>query len=167
MKDLLEIGKVTKPIGVKGRMKVVSYIESPHVLDSLQNVYIKCKDQNPELYKVKNIAFRKKSFSLDLEGIENSDTARSFVGCQIFISPEKLEKLQEAEYYWRDIIGLEVVTKGGLKLGKIGQIFATGSNDVYVCTGGEREILLPAIEEVIIKIDLEKGIMVVELLEGL
>ena len=58
-------------------------------------------------------------------------------------------------------------TEDGRKLGEIENIFNTGSNDVYVCTGGEREILLPAIEDVVKKIDIEKGFMVVELLEGL
>ena len=167
MQNLLEIGKITKPIGLKGRMKVVSYIESPHVLESLQDVYVKQGDRNPDLYKIRKIAFRKRIFSLELEGVEDSDAARSLVGCQVFIPSDKLETLSEDEYYWRDIIGLEVFTEDGRKLGQIERIFDTGSNDVYVCTGGEREILLPAIEDVIKKIDLEKGFMVIELLEGL
>ncbi len=167
MKDLLEIGKITRPIGLKGRMKVVSYLESPHVLESLQDVYVKHGDRSPDLYKIRKIAFKKKIFSLEIEGVEDIDTARALTGCQVFIPFDKLEKLSEGEYYWRDIAGLEVFTEDGRKLGEIENIFNTGSNDVYVCTGGEREILLPAIEDVIKKIDLEKGFMVVELLEGL
>jgi len=193
LKDLLEIGKITKPIGLKGRIKVVSYLESPHVLESLQDVYVKHGDRSPDLYKIRKIAFKKKTFSLEIEGVEDIDTARALIGCQVFIPffsleiegvedidtaraligcqvfiPfDKLEKLSEGEYYWRDITGLEVFTEDGRKLGEIENIFNTGSNDVYVCTGGEREILLPAIEDVIKKIDLEKGFMVVELLEGL
>ncbi len=167
MKDLLEIGKITRPIGLKGRIKVVSYLESPYVLESLQDVYVKHGNRIPDLYKIRKIAFKKKSFSLEIEGVEDSDTARALIGCQVFIPFDKLEKLSEGEYYWRDIVGLEVFTEDGRKLGEIESIFDTGSNDVYVCTGGEREILLPAIEDVVKKIDLEKGFMVVELLEGL
>lgn len=67
----------------------------------------------------------------------------------------------------RDLMGLHVVTEEGRFLGRIESIFPTGSNDVYVCAGGEREILLPAISDVILKIDLEKKEMVVRLLPGL
>lgn len=165
--DLLEIGKIVKPVGLKGRMKVVSYIESPHVLESLQDVFVQRRDRGPDFYQIKDIKVAKKSFFLELDGIENSDTAELLVGCHVLISSDKLEALPEGEYYWRDIIGLEVHTEDGKMLGKIEHIIATGSNDVYVCTGGEREILIPAIEDVIKKIDLSEGIMIVELLEGL
>jgi 16S rRNA processing protein RimM len=85
----------------------------------------------------------------------------------VLIPSDRLRKLPEGEYYWRDIIGLEVFTGDNQKLGKIEKIFQAGSNHIYVCTGGEREILLPAIEDVIKQINLEKRIMIVELLEGL
>jgi len=165
--DLLEIGKIVKPVGFKGRMKVVSYMESPHVLESLQSVLVQRRDRDPDVYRIRGIKVAKKSFFLELDGIENSDSAESLVGCHVLISSDKLETLPEGEYYWRDIIGLEVLTEDGKMLGKIERIIATGSNDVYVCTGGEREILIPAFEDIIKEIDLSKGIMIVELLEGL
>jgi 16S rRNA processing protein RimM len=165
--DLLEIGKIVKPVGFKGRMKVASYIESPHVLESLQGVFVQRGDRSPNFYQIKDITVAKKSFSLQLDGIENSDMVEPFVGCHVLISSDKLDPLPEGEYYWRDIIGLEVLTEDGEMLGKIASIIPTGSNDVYVCTGGEREILIPAIEDVIKEIDLSKGIIIVELLEGL
>jgi 16S rRNA processing protein RimM len=77
-----------------------------------------------------------------------------------------LEDLTEGEYYWRDIIGLDVYTQDGKRLGRIESVFPTGSNDVYVCKG-EREMLIPAIADVIQGIDLDKNIMTVKLLEGL
>jgi len=166
-KDLLKIGKITKPIGLRGRLKVVSYIESPQILDSMQDIYIKCSGRNPVNYGVRYVSYTRKSISLELEGVHDADTARSLHGCEVFVPADRLEKLPEGEYYWRDIIGLTVFTNDGRELGKIDQIFEAGSNDVYVCTGGEREILIPAIEDVIIKIDIDRGIMIVDLLEGL
>jgi 16S rRNA processing protein RimM len=85
----------------------------------------------------------------------------------MLISLNKLEILPEDEYYWRDITGLKVITENGHVLGSITSVFPTGSNDVYVCSGGEREILLPGIAEVIRTIDIERGVMVVRLLDGL
>jgi len=78
-----------------------------------------------------------------------------------------MKKLPEGEYYWREIIGLKVVTEDDQVLGRIESVFPTGSNDVYVCRGGEREILLPAIGEVVRKVDTAGRIMVVRLPEGL
>jgi len=82
------------------------------------------------------------------------------------IPGDMLEDLPEGEYFWRDIIGLDVYDEEGKHLGVIESIFPTGSNDVYVCKG-EREILLPAIAEVICHVDIDKRIMTVRLLEGL
>jgi 16S rRNA processing protein RimM len=78
-----------------------------------------------------------------------------------------LKELPPGEYYWRDIIGLDVYTEEGKLLGRIESVFPTGSNDVYVCKGGQREILLPAIVDVIRQIDINRRVMTVRLLEGL
>lgn len=165
--DLLEIGKIVKTHGLAGRMKVVSYLESDEILESLEDVFVRHGEQKANLKKVKDVKISKKHFLLELEGVEDIDTANALVGCRVLVPSDKLEKLPEGEYYWRDILGLDVVTEDGEILGRIEKIFPTGSNDVYVCTGGEREILLPAIADVIRKIDIEDGRMVVRLLEGL
>ena len=148
-------------------MKVISYLESDTILKSVEEVYVGSGKRETDLKKVKNIKINKKHFLLELEGVEDVDAASALVGCQVLIPSDKLERLSEGEYYWRDIIGLEVVTEDGEILGRIENVFSTGSNDVYVCTGGEREILLPAIADVIRKIDIKNGRMVVRLLEGL
>lgn len=165
--DLLEIGKIVKTHGLAGRMKVFSYLESDEILKSLEEVFVGHGEQKANLKKVKDIKISKKHFLIELEGVEDIDTANALVGCRVLVPSDKLEELPEGEYYWRDILGLDVVTEDGEILGRIEKIFPTGSNDVYVCTGGEREILLPAIADVIRKIDIEDGRMVVRLLEGL
>ena len=78
-----------------------------------------------------------------------------------------LGDLQEGEYYWQDIIGLDVYGEDDCHLGWVETIFPTGSNDVYVCRGGGKEILIPAIADVIIRINLEERKMIIRLLEGL
>ena len=95
------------------------------------------------------------------------DLAKTFVGCKIVIPGNMLKELPEGEYYWRDIIGLDVYSEEGKLLGQIESVFPTGSNDVYVCKGGEREILLPAIADVIKSIDIDRRVMNVKLMEGL
>jgi 16S rRNA processing protein RimM len=165
--DLLEAGKIVKPHGLDGRMKVVSYLEAGSVLESLEEVFIKNGNRKAKLRNVKSIKLNKKGFLLELEGVEDIDTANALAGCQVLIPSDKLEELPEGEYYWRDIVGLEVRTYDGEILGRIVSIFPTGGNDVYVCAGGEREILLPAVADIIRRVDIKNGIMVVRLPEGL
>jgi 16S rRNA processing protein RimM len=79
-----------------------------------------------------------------------------------------MPELSDGEYYWNEVIGLQVVTEDDRVLGRIETVFPTGSNDVYVCRSPEgREILLPAIVDVVRAIDRERGVMVVRLLKGL
>jgi 16S rRNA processing protein RimM len=164
--NLLEAGRIIKPYGFKGCVKVFSYLEANDVLQSLDEVFIG-KGTQVESYRLKGIQIRGKFFFLEIEGIEDLEGVKSIVGCDVMIPADKLKDLAENEYYWRDIIGLDVMTEDGHFLGKIETIFPTGGNDVYVCTGGEREILLPAIADVIQNIDLEQRRVVVRLLEGL
>lgn len=165
--DLFEIGKIVKTHGLAGRMKVVSYLESDEILKSLEEVFVRLEGQKTNLKKIKDIRINRKHFLLELEGVEDVDAANALVGCQVLIPSDKLEELPEGEYYWRDIVGLDVVTEDDEILGRIEKVFSTGSNDVYVCTGGEREILLPAIADVVREIDIANGRIVVRLLKGL
>ena len=106
-------------------------------------------------------------FILQLGGIEDKDAAARLRGSSVWMPSEKMQKLPEGEYYWREIIGLQVLTEEDQILGRIEAVFPTGGNDVYVCRGGGREILLPAIGDVVRKIDTDRGVMVVRLLKGL
>ena len=165
--EFFEIGKIVKSCGLRGRMKAISYLESNGTLQSLDEVYIRRERDETGPFKLKAVIVRGKSFFLELEGVEDCESANALAGGQVLIPVNKLKKLPEGEYYWRDIIGLKVITEDGQILGTIETIFATGSNDVYVCRGDERELLLPGIADVIRKIDTDQGMVVVRLLEGL
>ncbi len=164
--DLIEAGKIVKTCGLKGRMKVLSYLESDDILNSLEEIFVR-KGMQVETLKLKDIRISGKCFFLDVEGISDLEQAKALVGCEVLIPGDKLKALPDDEYYWRDLIGFEVVAEDGYFIGKIETIFPTGSNDVFVCTGGDREILLPAIADVVQNIDMEQKRMVVRLLEGL
>lgn len=164
MNDLLEIGKIVKSSGLKGRLKVLSYCESERVLEELTSVFVGEDAGHVSPFNVRYLRAKGRSFSLGLEGIEDLETAGALVGQSVFIPPEMLP---DGEYYWRDIIGLDIVTEEGRRLGQVTAILPTGSNDVYVCDGGEREILIPAFDDVVQKIDIDNGLMVVRLPEGL
>jgi 16S rRNA processing protein RimM len=165
--ELLEIGRIVRCHGLAGRVKVLSYIESQDILDNLTEVFVGSRVQETVPFSVDAVQPGKAFFILKLGGIEDRDAAAKLVRSSVWMPAEKINELSEGEYYWREIIGLQVVTEEGQSLGRIESVFPTGGNDVYVCRAAEKEILLPAIGEVVKKIDTDHGIMVVRLLKGL
>ncbi|MDD5712564.1 MAG: ribosome maturation factor RimM [Smithellaceae bacterium] len=164
---LLEIGKIVKTHGLKGYFKVASFLDSGEVLETLKDVCIKGERDLPVNYTVESVQIARQSFFIKLEGIDSIEAALPLIGYLVMIDSSELGALAEDEYYWKDILGLDVVTEEGLRVGRVEEIFPTGSNDVYVVRGGQRELLLPAIGDVVKEIDIAKGKMVVRLLEGL
>ncbi len=165
--ELLEIGRIVRSHGLTGRMKVLSYLESQDVLDHLEVVSVGRRVQDAVTFSLDSLQTGRKWFIMKLAGVEDKDAASQLVGSSLWMPLEKIKKLPDGEYYWHELIGLAVVTEEGRILGRIKSVFPTGSNDVYVCRGNGKEILLPAIDDVVRKIDLEQRVMVVRLLEGL
>lgn len=165
--ELLEIGRIVRPHGLTGRMKVLSYLESQEVLDGLDRLYIGRGARNTSAFPVQAVQKGRGSFILKLGGIEDRDGVSELVGSSVWMPADAMVKLSDGEFYWHEIIGLEVVTIEGRTLGRIESVFPTGSNDVYVCRGAGGEILLPAIGDVVLDIDKDQGRMTVRLLKGL
>ena len=166
--DFLEIGKIVKAQGLKGRVKVLSYLESGgEMLQSLDEVFISQGKDKRISYALKYFHVKGKCFYLDIVGIENIDQAEALLGCSVLVPAAKMGALPEGEYYWQQLIGLKVMTEEGTLIGTLAEIFPTGSNDVFVCRSGAKEILLPAIADVVLTVDLEKKTMIVRLPEGL
>jgi 16S rRNA processing protein RimM len=165
--ELLEIGRIIRPQGLAGRLKVLSYLDSQDVLDGLRELFIGRNAQEVTVFPLHAVQKGREFFILTLGGIGDKDTALRSVGSSVWMPADMMKKLPDGEYYWHEIIGLDVVTEEGRNLGRIESVFPTGSNDVYVCRGSEKEILLPAIGDVVLKIDKDRGIMVVRLLKGL
>ncbi len=161
------MGKIVKTHGLKGRVKVFSYLESPGLLESVDEIYIQPQKSQERSFGLKRAQIKGNCFYLELEGVDSIDKAEALIGLSVLVPAEKMGRLAEGEYYWQQLMGLDVVTEEGRFIGTIAEIFPTGSNDVFVCRGGEKEILLPAIEDVVRKIDLGKGMVTVRLLEGL
>lgn len=167
MKDLIAIGKIVKPKGLKGRLKAVSYMESPGMLEEQQAVLIGINDRSASPHHINSITVQGRNLILGFDGIDSIEAAEPLKGQFLFLSRQWLPPLEEDEYYWDDIIGLHVITGDDRKLGVITGVLPTGSNDVYVCRGDEGELLIPALEDVIVRIDIPKGLMIVQLPEEL
>lgn len=167
MKDLIAIGKIVKPKGLKGRLKAVSYMESPGMLEGQQTVLIGTDDRSASPHHINSITVQGRNLILGFHGIDTIEAAEPLKGQFLYLSRQWLPPLEEDEYYWEDLIGLSVMTDDDRKLGVITGVLPTGSNDVYVCQGDEGELLIPALEDVIVRIDIPKGLMIVQLPEEL
>jgi 16S rRNA processing protein RimM len=166
-RNLFPIGRVVKPHGVKGRVKVEYFGEDLRRITLYREIFIKDEKDKPKAYEVLEAIPQPPRLILRLKGIEKIEEAEPLIGKEILIEKEALLKLGEGEYYWTDILGMKVATEGGKEIGKVREIFRTGANDVYVVEGKRGEILLPATEEVIRSIDVKRGMMKVVRMEGL
>ena len=166
-KNLFPIGRVVKPHGVRGKVKVEYFGEDLHRLSLYREIFIEGEKGKPEPYEVLEAVPQPPRLILRLKGIERIEEAEPLIGKEILIEKEALLKLGEGEYYWVDILGMKVETQEGKRIGKVREIFPTGAHDVYVVEGKRGEILLPATEEVVQSIDLKRGVMKVVRMEGL
>ncbi len=158
------IGKILEPWGDKGEVKVEILTDFPERFVSLERVYI---GQIARPLKVTKARLFKDHAILKLEGCESRAAASALRGQLLHIPIEELMPLGEGEYYEFEILGLEVWTEDGLNLGRVKEVIYTGANDVYVVEGSKGEILIPALDDVVLNVDLEAGKMIVRLPEGL
>ena len=167
MTKYLEIGQIVNTFGIKGMVKVKPFTENVRRFDKLEKVYINNKKSIKE-YSIEEVKYHKDMVLIKFKGIENPEQANLLRESYLIVDKEKEEPLEEGTYYIVDMIGLEVYTEEGELLGKLEDIFNTGSNDIYVVKNElGKQILLPAISEVIRKIDMENKKMIVHLISGL
>jgi 16S rRNA processing protein RimM len=166
-KSLFPIGRVVKPHGVKGKMKVEYFGEDLHRFSSYREIFIEDEKGRPGSYEILEANPQPPRLILRLKGIDKIEQAQPLIGKTILVEKEAFVDLEEGEYYWADLLGMKVETQEGKRIGKVREIFSTGAHDVYVVEGKRREISLPAVGEVILGIDLGKRVMRVARIEGL
>lgn len=166
-KNFLRIGKVVGVHGLTGNVKVYSYAESAETFELGEELLVKRPGGQENRYKVNWAKPHKNVVLVSLDGVRDVGSAEALVGSVLFIDRRWLPELEEGTYYWFDLIGLSVEKTDGTYLGKIDEVIATGSNDVYVVKNKGSETLVPALESVVKSVNLEDGTMRVELPEGL
>ena len=165
--EFIIIGEIVASQGNKGEVKVVPLTNSLDRFKRLKDIFIRTKEGR-RLLKIGSLRVEKKAVILSLEGIENIEEAKSLVGSFLEVKRSEAVKLPEDTYFIFEIIGLEVYTMENELLGKIEDIISTGSNDVYIVKSqDEKEILIPAIRDVVKEIDLKRKRVIIEAIEGL
>ncbi len=161
------VGKVLKPRGLKGELKVSIITSFPEHFKELQTLFIQ-NGQQWESFQVEQVRFSDKFVYLRFNGIQTVEQAALLRNKELYIEAEQLQDLKEDEYYIHDLIGLNVFNEQDQLLGKITNVENFGGNDVYELesTQGDRH-LIPAIRDVVKIVDLENKRMTIHVMEGL
>lgn len=164
---LIVLGRVTGTHGIRGELKIHSYSGRLETFQALRRLTLRNGDGTCETYPIGSVRRHKKWILVRFEGVDDINRVLNLVGREVVARRSELPEPDEDEFYWDDLIGLEVHTVDGRILGVLEEIFETGSNDVYAVRDGRREYLIPAIADVIVSVDLAAGRMTVAPPEGL
>lgn len=167
MEDLLKVGAITTTHGVRGEVKVYPTTDEPERFLELDYVLL---DTGKELkrYDISNVKFFKNLVILKFDGVDNINDIEKYKGKELWIPREEGRELGEDEYYIADLLGMKVLLEDGTEFGTLKDVMETGANDVYVIDSREHgEVLLPAIKECILDVDLDENTMTVHLMKGL
>lgn len=165
--DLLNIGKITGTHGIRGMVKVHLYAGDDSVLRLVDELFLRYPDGRQQTIRVARLQGQGRKTILSLRGYAAINEVAPLVGGELLVRREQLPATDDGEYYWADLIGLRAVTEQGELLGILQEIIETGSNDVYVVQGEGKEYLIPALDDVVLSVDLETGTMTVAPPDGL
>jgi 16S rRNA processing protein RimM len=169
--DLVLVGRVTAAHGIRGDVKVHSYAESIELYRIGEGIELTLPDGSRTTLTIQSVKPHGRVLLMGLESVADRNQAEGLVGSSLFIDKSRLPVLDEDTYYWSDLVGLSVYDPTGLLLGRLDEVIPTPGNDVYVVKGNvegqPRELLIPAIGDVVLSIDIAGKTMVVELPEGL
>lgn len=165
--EYFEVGQIVNTFGIKGQVKVKPFTDDLERFEELKSVLVEKGKELIEM-KIEEVKYQQTVVLLKLKGIENMDMAEKLKGCYLKIKREDARKLPNDTYFIADLIGLNVYTEDGMLLGKVDDIYNNKSNDIYVIKDElGKQILLPAIKDVIKHIDIENEKITVHLLNGL
>lgn len=168
--ELVTIGHVTAPHGVRGAVKVMPLTDFPERFDGVERLFVRrYREVVPQRLVVQWTRRHKQFVLVKFQDIDDRDGAESLRRALVQVEPEEVHPLPDGEYYVFDIVGMRVFDESGRDLGVVRDVLFTGANDVYVVDAGDErsELLLPAIKDVVRRIDVEQRRMDVRLLPGL
>ena len=162
-----EIGKIVNTQGIKGEIRVLPTTDDPKRFELLKEIEVFNKNIK-KIYTITTVRYHKKFVILKLKEINDMNEAETLKNNIIKITEDKVLPLKENEYYIQDLYGMSVITIDSQNLGKITDILLNESaNDVYVVKNETTEILIPAIKQCVLAVDVSSNTMTVNLLEGL
>ena len=167
MEKFLQVGVISSTHGVRGEVKVFPTTDDVKRFKKLKNVILDTGKEHMPL-EVESVKFFKQFAILKFKGIDNINDIEKYKGKSLLVDRKHAVKLQKDEYFIADMVGLKVFTEDKNFFGVLKEVLETGANDVYIIdTEKHGEVLVPAIKQCILDVNIEEGYMVIHLLEGL
>ncbi len=167
MEEMLKVGVIVSTHGVRGEVKVFPTTDDPARFKGLKEVMLDAGKETIPL-EIENVKFFKQFVILKSKGIDNINHIERYRKCPLMVTRENAVALGEGEYFVADMIGMEIVTEDGERFGTLKDVLRTGANDVYVIESAKHgEVLIPAIKECVLNVDIEERRMRIHLMDGL
>ena len=167
MEDLLQVGIIASTHGVRGEVKVFPTTDDPRRFRRLKEVVLDTGKEKMNL-EIEGVKFFKQFVILKFKGLDNINDIEKYRQKSLYVTRKNAVRLQRDEDFIADLIGLKVQDEDGKELGTVKDVIETGANDVYeVEMADGKSLLLPAIKQCILNVDVENGTMQVHVLEGL
>lgn len=165
--DWIVIGRITKPFGLNGGLKVRPLTEDPGRFRRLAGAVLEAADGSRQTCTVADVRTDRNSVILFCREIDRVEQVKAFVGGTVRVPRTEAIPLPPDSFFQHDLLGLRVYLEDGRYLGEIQEIWPTGSNDVFVVRDGERERLIPAIKSLVAEVDLSGRRIILRWMEGL
>lgn len=167
MQEFLEIGQIVNTFGIKGMVKIKPFTDDITRFDDLKKVYVQTNKIKKQ-YEIEDVKYHKDMVLIKFKGIDKIEEAELLRNSYLKVDRKDEPELEEGTYYIVDLLGLDVYSDKGELLGKLDDIFNNGSTDIYVVKNElGKQLLLPAISDVIKEINLEEKKIVIHILKGL
>lgn len=167
MTERFQVGVISSTHGLRGEVKVYPTTQDPSRFLDLEDVILVLPKEERRI-RIRSVKFFKKFVILGFEGMDRIEDVEKLRGCPLVIEREDAIPLEEGEYYVADLIGIRVLRQDGTEIGTLREVIETGANDVYaVARKGEKDLLLPAIDDCILEVQPEEGFMTVYIMPGL
>lgn len=167
MENMLRVGVIASTHGIKGEVKVFPTTDNPDRFKKIKQIILHTGKEELEL-EIEGVKFFKQFAILKFKGIDNINDIEKYKGKELYVTRENAQRLGRNEYFVADLLGVAVTADTGKTLGILKDVIETGANDVYVVEmEDKKELLIPAIKQCILNVDVEAGEMQVHLLDGL
>lgn len=164
MKEFIETGKIVNIHGLRGEVKIMPWSDDPEFICEFDILYL---GKDKKLLQIENARVHKNMVLVKFKGIDTPEAANLLRNNIIYIDRNDVE-LEEGTYFIQDLIGLKVINADtNEEYGNVMDVFQTGANDVYEVKNGDKIVLIPAIPDVIVNIDIENSVLMIRPLEGL
>lgn len=167
MEEILQVGIITSPHGVRGEVKVFPTTDDAKRFKRLKEVLLDTGKEKLPL-EIEGVKFFKKFVILKFKGLDNVDDVQKYRQMGLYVTRQNAVRLSKDEYFIADLMGLKVLDEDGAEIGILKEVIETGANDVYDITLHDgRTLLLPAIKQCVLQVDVEEGFIKIHILDGL